>query len=76
MQENRTILFLKHVLPHTDHIIWRNTDHETVKGGVMKLAQGNAIVDRWHALGEAVGDDVGRIEQFPMAQPAERALRA
>jgi hypothetical protein len=37
------------------------------------LAQRHAVGDDWQATKRPVGDDVGSIQQFPMAESADRA---
>src|SRR5690606_22911376 len=74
MLQHRPVLFLENVCTYFDDRVWPNSDEVAVEGGVMDLAQSQAVPNLRHAAWVTIGDDVARIEQLAVAQPTESAL--
>src|SRR3990172_10096787 len=47
-----------------DDVVGPDGEEEAIEGGVMELAQGDAVADQRLALGVAVGRDVGRAQEL------------
>ena len=57
-----------------DDVVWSDANDVMVERRVVDLAQGEPIGDHRLAGGLAVADDVGRVEQIPVAKSAQGAL--
>jgi hypothetical protein len=74
--KHRAVFLGEDVVSNLDDVVRCNADHQCVEGGVMELAEGDAVADLGNAFRLGVGNDVCCIEQFVMLEPAERALFA
>ena len=59
MLEHRPVDFLQHIEAHGDLEVGRDADEVAVEGGVVELAEREAIGNDRLAQGMAVGEDVG-----------------
>jgi hypothetical protein len=73
MLEHRPVDFLQHVEAHGDLEVGRDADEVAVEGGVVQLAEREAVGNDRLAQGMAVGEDVGGFQQLVMAEPADGA---
>ena len=74
MLKHGAVLFFENVFADADEVIGRYPDEVAVEGGVVQLAEGDAVCDYRLSFGGVVGDDVGGIEKFTVSQLAEGAL--
>ena len=73
VHESGAVFFVQQVPAHLNDVVGPDAQKVAVEGGVVELAQGQTVrYDRFSGLG--VGHDVRRVEQFGMAESAERAL--
>jgi len=62
VQEHRTIPFSEDVAAHFENAVWTDPDQIVVEGGVMELAQREAVRDDRFASRMGVGKDVRGVE--------------
>src|SRR5258708_6368165 len=65
----------KDVEAYLDAQLRRDSQDVAIEGGVMQLAQRKAVGDDRFASGMAIGQDVRRLQQLLVTEPADRALR-
>ena len=73
MQEHRAVLFLENRRPHFDPVLGSDGQEVPVVSGVVELAQRQPVGNDGLAVGLRISDDVRRVEQFLVPQPAQRA---
>ena len=64
---------LQQVHAHGDLEVGRDADEVAVEGGVMELAEREAVGNHRLAQGMAIREDVGGFQQLVMAEPADGA---
>jgi hypothetical protein len=57
-----------------DCVVWSNANYETVKSGMVELAQCNTVGYAWLTFRTAIGNYMGSIKEFVMPQSAKRTL--
>jgi hypothetical protein len=72
VSQHRSVDLVENVLAHLDDVVGPQADDLVVEGGVMDLAQREAVGDH-RCTTERVGDDVGRIQEFDVLQLTHRA---
>jgi len=73
MLEHRAVDLLQDVEAHSDLEVGRDADEVAVEGGVMELAEREAVGNDRLPQGMAVGEDVGGFQQLVMADSADGA---
>ncbi len=74
VEEHGAIGFAQHIGPDLHHIVRTDAEKKLVEGGMMEFAKGDAVFDDGISAGLVVWNDVGRIEQLAVPQPAQSAL--
>jgi hypothetical protein len=73
-QEHWAVGFLKNRPPHLDGVIGPNGQEEAVERGMMQLTKREAVADDRVAFVFSIRDNVGSVEEFAVAKPAQRTL--
>ena len=73
MLEHRPIDFFQDIDAHDDLEVGRDADQVAVEGGVVELAERQAVGNDRLSQGMAVREDVSGFQQLVMAEPADGA---
>src|SRR2546426_4249282 len=73
MLKHRPVDFVQHVEAHGDLEVGRDADEVAVEGGVVELAEREAVGNARLPQGMAVREDVSGFQQLVMAEPADGA---
>src|SRR6266852_7034217 len=73
MLKHRPVDFLQHVAAHGDLEVGRDADEIAVQGGVVELAEREAVGNDRLPQGMAVREDVSGFQQLVMTEPADGA---
>jgi len=73
MEEHGAVMLSKNVLPDLDHEVGTNAHDVAVESRMMNLAQRKTVGNDWIAVRMSIGQDVGGIKEFKMAESADRA---
>jgi hypothetical protein len=74
VNERRPVVLVENVPADFQHVVGAEPQEVAIKGCVMQGTQGDAVSDNWLTGGIGIGDDVSGIQEFFVAQAAERAL--
>jgi len=74
VEEHGAVLLFQDIVSDLDDIVRPYPDHETVKGRVVQLAEGNAVTHNGIAVGFPILDDVRRVKNLQVLETAEGAL--
>jgi hypothetical protein len=73
MTQHRAVDLLEDVVPDLDDEVGPNPDYVTVEGGMVQFAHGHPVRDHRLTSRVAVGEDMGRVEQLDVVEPAQGA---
>src|SRR5882724_9396737 len=74
MLQHWAVVLFEDVLSDFDDQVRTNADNIGVEGGVMQLAEGQAVADPGFTFRMAVGEDVRGVEKLHVAQSANGAV--
>ncbi|MBI3403255.1 MAG: cupin domain-containing protein [Acidobacteria bacterium] len=74
MNQHRAVRLIEHVLPHFDNGVGRDSNEVPIEGGMMKLAQREAVGNGRHAERIRIRHDMRGLEQFVAFEPAHRTV--
>ena len=69
--QHRPVMLVQDGLADLDRVVGPDCEEQAVEGGVVQLAERDAVADNRFALGVAIGSDVRSVEQFLVVQAAQ-----